>query len=384
MLVVCTLFLFSFLVLLYSFFFFFFFCILQVYQPSEEELRSYLDPYENVICTECHEGGDDNLMLLCDLCDSPAHTYCVGLGREVPEGNWYCVDCTILAQGLSSPQPPPNRLSDRRTTNNLFNRSFPVANRDGLDLNSLSSPRTPMTQGFGSIPSPRIPVEVQSTSPMSQAVAPTLVRRRILRLHINHMRSSNQMGLVNNRTEGVSAAAAASSCGGATIMGQETTMASQSLFGESLLHDNPSPLMQHGVFLHSETTSMSMQVIQDPHLSMMSIDRTTSSNGTIFNTLRGGFQGENSMTVDRNLNGTLWHEFAGVNLLSNCETIHEYSNILNTGSDSSSRPTRVGDEKDYCAAREHLQPMIESHLKNYLSIDVDLGMFLTLIPFLLS
>lgn len=52
-----------------------------------------LDPYENVVCIECHQGGDDTLMLLCDICDSPAHTYCVGLGREVPEGNWYCECC---------------------------------------------------------------------------------------------------------------------------------------------------------------------------------------------------------------------------------------------------------------------------------------------------
>ncbi|XP_074559715.1 uncharacterized protein LOC141815659 [Curcuma longa] len=65
----------------------------QVYQPSEEEIRRMLDPYENVVCIECHQGGDDSLMLLCDICDSPAHTYCVGLGREVPEGNWYCQCC---------------------------------------------------------------------------------------------------------------------------------------------------------------------------------------------------------------------------------------------------------------------------------------------------
>ncbi|XP_074577391.1 uncharacterized protein LOC141833793 [Curcuma longa] len=65
----------------------------QVYQPSEEEIRRMLDPYENVVCIECHKGGDDSLMLLCDICDSPAHTYCVGLGREVPEGNWYCECC---------------------------------------------------------------------------------------------------------------------------------------------------------------------------------------------------------------------------------------------------------------------------------------------------
>lgn len=71
----------------------------QVYQPSEEELRVLLDPYENVVCMECHLGGDDNLMLLCDICDSSAHTYCVGLGKEVPEGNWYCDCCKLAGEG---------------------------------------------------------------------------------------------------------------------------------------------------------------------------------------------------------------------------------------------------------------------------------------------
>ncbi|KAI9080290.1 hypothetical protein K1719_037684 [Acacia pycnantha] len=42
----------------------------QVYQPSEEELRSYIDPYEYVFCSKYLKAiGDDDLMLLCDLCD---------------------------------------------------------------------------------------------------------------------------------------------------------------------------------------------------------------------------------------------------------------------------------------------------------------------------
>lgn len=72
-----------------------------MYQPSEEEIRRMLDPYENVVCIECHQGGDDRLMLLCDICDSPSHTYCVGLGREVPEGNWYCQTCRSVGQDIS-------------------------------------------------------------------------------------------------------------------------------------------------------------------------------------------------------------------------------------------------------------------------------------------
>ncbi|XP_072975002.1 uncharacterized protein [Typha angustifolia] len=82
----------------------------QVYQPSEEEIRGILDPYWNVVCMECQTSEEDYLMLLCDICDSPAHTYCVGLGREVPEGNWYCQCCRSAAEGSSQLQ---DRMTDQ-------------------------------------------------------------------------------------------------------------------------------------------------------------------------------------------------------------------------------------------------------------------------------
>ncbi|EHA8590790.1 putative PHD and RING finger domain-containing protein 1 [Cocos nucifera] len=92
----------------------------QVYQPSEEEMRGFLDPYENVVCIECQQGGDDNLMLLCDICDSPAHTYCVGLGREVPEGNWYCELCRSPGEGSSNSQLQDNPTDQRASSGDLF------------------------------------------------------------------------------------------------------------------------------------------------------------------------------------------------------------------------------------------------------------------------
>lgn len=54
------------------------------------------DQYAEVQCTVCHSTSDECLLLLCDLCDSASHTYCVGLGGTVPEGDWFCPDCTVL------------------------------------------------------------------------------------------------------------------------------------------------------------------------------------------------------------------------------------------------------------------------------------------------
>uniref|UniRef100_A0A1D1Y212 PHD and RING finger domain-containing protein 1 n=1 Tax=Anthurium amnicola TaxID=1678845 RepID=A0A1D1Y212_9ARAE len=62
------------------------------------------DPYADVTCSACHSSSDEDLLLLCDLCDAAVHTYCVGLGFTVPEGDWYCHDCIILRNEHSKMQ----------------------------------------------------------------------------------------------------------------------------------------------------------------------------------------------------------------------------------------------------------------------------------------
>ncbi|KAL3512400.1 hypothetical protein ACH5RR_025117 [Cinchona calisaya] len=68
----------------------------QVYYYSGNATTGPFDPYAEAKCSVCQSSGDENLLLLCDLCDSAAHTYCVGLGATVPEGDWFCHDCTLL------------------------------------------------------------------------------------------------------------------------------------------------------------------------------------------------------------------------------------------------------------------------------------------------
>nr|GLL37353.1 uncharacterized protein LOC109182035 [Ipomoea trifida] len=168
----------------------------QVYEPSEEELRGYLDPYENVICTECQQGGDDALMLLCDICDSPSHTYCVGLGHEVPEGNWYCEGCRSSSPGFQNPQNS-NRTSESRTVNNFSVRLPPIANmRDTFDLNEIYVPDTPLAQEVHCTPSPR---DSQAASPASGSVASTVSDRRRIHRRINQF-LSNRTRQVDSRT----------------------------------------------------------------------------------------------------------------------------------------------------------------------------------------
>uniref|UniRef100_A0A1J3CVP8 PHD and RING finger domain-containing protein 1 n=1 Tax=Noccaea caerulescens TaxID=107243 RepID=A0A1J3CVP8_NOCCA len=174
----------------------------QVYQPTEEELRSYLDPYENTICTECHQGEDDGLMLLCDLCDSSAHTYCVGLGREVPEGNWYCEGCRPVALGSASSQT--HSTPEQQRVSGFYSRPSPlVVSGQHQDASLLVSPRTPFFNGEYMF-SPRLPNgDVQGSSP-SGLGATTLSRRRTLHRHIQNIINSDRLVNMGSRTGGTS------------------------------------------------------------------------------------------------------------------------------------------------------------------------------------
>jgi hypothetical protein len=135
-----------------------------VYQPTEEEIRRWLDPYENVVCIECNQGGDDSLMLLCDICDSSAHTYCVGLGREVPEGNWYCGGCRLNDEGSSHGRTPHAAGYERQIYRNhvgFGSVGFGVAAQNGTCDRSSSINRRRSCQGIDLNLSPReVPGEI--------------------------------------------------------------------------------------------------------------------------------------------------------------------------------------------------------------------------------
>ncbi|GFF32995.1 PHD and RING finger domain-containing protein C126.07c [Aspergillus udagawae] len=66
-------------------------------------------------CLICGDADNEELLLLCDGCDAPSHTYCLGLD-EVPSGPWYCSRCqTQRARALSPDTARPARTHERRT-----------------------------------------------------------------------------------------------------------------------------------------------------------------------------------------------------------------------------------------------------------------------------
>ncbi|XP_027937295.1 uncharacterized protein LOC114191996 isoform X3 [Vigna unguiculata] len=297
----------------------------QVYQPSEEELRSYIDPYEYVICSECHQGGDDGLMLLCDICDSPAHTYCVGLGREVPEGNWYCEGCRPVALGSSSSQVQEGVADPRLTIQNLPVRPPPALHvRESIDLNLISSPRAAFNQGFGHLPSSRFSGRsVEGSSPVSGG-APTLSERRWIHRQIQQLLSIDRMAATPGRTtNGFSATSSTSnlystqidqSRGTATLHARTQDVGtSYHTFFDDRLCNNTSPLMQ---------------------------------------------------------NGPLWPGLMATPPVPDCEQVHQFSRSNIVPDDGLS--TAVREETNFHTAKEQLQSMVKSHLKS-LSQNIDLG-----------
>ncbi|XP_050376815.1 uncharacterized protein LOC126794200 [Argentina anserina] len=69
---------------------------------DQGDKTGHVDAYEEVACNVCSSMADDHFMLLCDLCDGAAHTYCVGLGYTVPEGDWFCNDCIVSRPELAN------------------------------------------------------------------------------------------------------------------------------------------------------------------------------------------------------------------------------------------------------------------------------------------
>lgn len=64
-------------------------------EDRDQKTPEYDPPYIDVRCMMCGTDTDEEIMLLCDRCDSGFHTVCIGL-RDIPElENWYCDECLV-------------------------------------------------------------------------------------------------------------------------------------------------------------------------------------------------------------------------------------------------------------------------------------------------
>ncbi|ESZ90196.1 hypothetical protein SBOR_9420 [Sclerotinia borealis F-4128] len=59
---------------------------------QENNPDEYEDEEEGRSCPICDQSDQEDVLLLCDGCDAPYHTHCIGLSN-VPGGHWYCMEC---------------------------------------------------------------------------------------------------------------------------------------------------------------------------------------------------------------------------------------------------------------------------------------------------
>ena len=66
--------------------------------PQEEEVQ--------IPCPVCNLADREDVLLLCDGCDTPYHTHCIGLD-SVPFGSWFCMECVDALGIENQPQESP-------------------------------------------------------------------------------------------------------------------------------------------------------------------------------------------------------------------------------------------------------------------------------------
>lgn len=86
-------------------------------------------------CPICGDADNEELLLLCDGCDVPTHTYCVGLDA-VPAGPWFCDQCeTQRAVGSTAEA----NARSARTTQDRRPRRTRAQQRRAQNLNQANS-----------------------------------------------------------------------------------------------------------------------------------------------------------------------------------------------------------------------------------------------------
>ncbi|EMT63918.1 hypothetical protein FOC4_g10010392 [Fusarium odoratissimum] len=66
--------------------------------PEDEEEEEQGNP-----CPICNSSEREDVLLLCDSCDAAYHTHCIGLDA-IPDGDWYCMECSHLFQLVEEPR----------------------------------------------------------------------------------------------------------------------------------------------------------------------------------------------------------------------------------------------------------------------------------------
>ncbi|KAH8801487.1 hypothetical protein F5884DRAFT_515670 [Xylogone sp. PMI_703] len=88
-----------------------------------------LEEEESNPCPICGLSDNEDVLLLCDACDAPYHTYCIGLDR-VPSGHWFCMECASDGAYARAAEPMhPENLIAPPYTGRLCPRTWATVRR---------------------------------------------------------------------------------------------------------------------------------------------------------------------------------------------------------------------------------------------------------------
>jgi len=98
-------------------------------QVAEFDQQAWLDenpePEEEATpCPVCNRADEEEILLLCDGCDTPYHTHCIGLDG-VPRGSWFCMECVDALGPQLTGNPPPAPAGDAARGNSRRSDFFP-------------------------------------------------------------------------------------------------------------------------------------------------------------------------------------------------------------------------------------------------------------------
>ncbi|OIW18539.1 hypothetical protein TanjilG_13291 [Lupinus angustifolius] len=228
-------------------------------------------------CSICHGVTDESLLLLCDLCDTASHTYCVGLGYTVPEGDWFCPDCAISIETRAKQELDQQNvvLTDEPTV-----AAFDIA-RELSSHRIIRSRESPVQQNLSSpfvIPLPDRIRRFKGKNPVS---GPQHVQRNIqaLRENWSALRSGSLRFRSFQSSESGSheQASSSSSCGKSN---KSHSTASTSL-QKSTVQGGPSSSMLNERGLHDVDMAWKMldraKTMQKTHQRTSSVDRPSCS-----------------------------------------------------------------------------------------------------------
>lgn len=140
------------------------------------------DQIETLACSVCGRGDQEDLLLICEdaaersSCLMAAHTFCIGLGHEVPAADWYCTNCDRRrrSDGASSPASYQH-FSPRGANTAAAARSASGASSPSLLSIGVISASRPIRRSPSASPTtPTTP----TPSPLASASAVTSARSR--------------------------------------------------------------------------------------------------------------------------------------------------------------------------------------------------------------